>query len=108
MERYQNAKKWLTDKIKGLAGDLTKGLKDALGIHSPSKVMADQVGKNIVLGIAKGISSNESKAIKSVTSLASKLTGMAKASVKKETLSLLVKPLMTPFQRVLTAMLRIL
>ena len=34
------------------------GLKDFFGINSPSKVMADQVGKNLALGIGEGFEDN--------------------------------------------------
>lgn len=34
----KNAKDWLVKKIKSFAKGITDGLKDALGIHSPSKV----------------------------------------------------------------------
>lgn len=49
-----NAKKWLEDKIKSFASGITDGMKDALGIHSPSKVMEDEIGEFLPPGIAKG------------------------------------------------------
>ena len=45
---------WLTKKVKNLAKDLLDAAKEALGIHSPSKVFADEVGQNIALGIGAG------------------------------------------------------
>ena len=51
--------KWLKDSIKGFASGILSGIKDALGIASPSKVMAEQVGKWIPAGIAKGILANK-------------------------------------------------
>ena len=50
----KNAKQWLIDKFKSFASGITDGLKDALGIHSPSKVMEEEVGKFIPPGIANG------------------------------------------------------
>lgn len=47
--------KWLTDKVKDLAQGLLDGAKDALGIHSPSKKFASEVGRWIPLGIGKGV-----------------------------------------------------
>jgi phage-related protein len=47
---------WIVQKIKGLGNKILKGIKDALGIASPSKVFRDQVGKNIALGIGEGFS----------------------------------------------------
>lgn len=45
---------WLKDKITGFAGSVVGGMKDALGIHSPSRVLADQVGKYMAQGIGVG------------------------------------------------------
>ena len=49
---------WITDKIKGFGESILGGIKDFFGIHSPSKVMADQVGKNLALGIGEGFEDN--------------------------------------------------
>lgn len=49
------AKQWLEDKITELIGWLPDWIKKPLGIASPSKVMRDEVGKFIPLGIAEGI-----------------------------------------------------
>ena len=46
------------------------GLKDLLGIHSPSRVFRDEVGKNIALGIAEGIQQNKKYAKKSADEIA--------------------------------------
>lgn len=45
---------WLKDKIGGFCGGIVKGVKDFLGIHSPSKVFADQIGKQLSAGIGVG------------------------------------------------------
>lgn len=50
-----SAKDWLVEKIKGLAGDIVGWFKGFLGIHSPSKVFADEVGKFIPPGITLGV-----------------------------------------------------
>lgn len=46
---------WLVDKVKGLAESLFEGAKDALGIESPSKVFAQEVGRWIPPGIGVGM-----------------------------------------------------
>lgn len=51
----KNAKDWIVDKIKGFASSVVDGFKDALGIHSPSRVLADMVGKFIPQGISVGM-----------------------------------------------------
>ena len=53
-EGIGNAKKWLLDKVTGLGKSVLDGIKGIFGIHSPSTVMRDQVGKNLALGIGEG------------------------------------------------------
>lgn len=45
----------ILNTLKAIAGDALSGVKALLGIHSPSRVFRDEVGKNISLGIAEGI-----------------------------------------------------
>ena len=52
----KNAKKWLLDKIKSFAGGVLDGLKDALGIHSPSKITFG-MGVNLDKGMINGMTS---------------------------------------------------
>lgn len=49
-----NAKDWLLGKIKGFGKSVLNGIKSVFGIHSPSTVFRDQVGKNLALGIGEG------------------------------------------------------
>lgn len=64
-----NSKDWLLGKIKKWCGSILKGVKAFFGIKSPSTVFRDEVGKNIVLGIDKGIQEEGPKAIKSMKEL---------------------------------------
>jgi phage-related protein len=57
-EGIKSVKNWILDKIKGFVGDITSGIKSFFGINSPSKVMADEVGKWLPLGLAEGIEDN--------------------------------------------------
>ena len=50
-----NAAKWLYEKVKGWASSVVGWIKDFFGIHSPSKVFADEVGKFIPPGITLGV-----------------------------------------------------
>nr|DAF35458.1 MAG TPA: tail tape measure [Caudoviricetes sp.] len=45
---------WLMDQISGFASGVVDGIKGFFGIHSPSRVMRDQVGKYIAQGIGEG------------------------------------------------------
>lgn len=42
---------WLLNKIKGFAKTITNGIKSFFGIHSPSKLFRDEIGKNLILGV---------------------------------------------------------
>lgn len=48
---------WLADKVSGFASGILDGVKNALGIHSPSRLFRDQVGKYIAQGIGEGFES---------------------------------------------------
>ena len=61
--------------LKGLAESALNKAKSFLGISSPSKVFAAEVGQWIPRGIAKGIDDHGQTAIDSVTGLAGGLTG---------------------------------
>lgn len=50
---------WLMNKISGFADDVVGGIKDFFGIHSPSTVMRDQVGKYLAEGVAVGWEKND-------------------------------------------------
>lgn len=49
------AASWIADKLSNFAGGLVGTIANALGIHSPSTVFRDKIGKNIGLGVASGI-----------------------------------------------------
>lgn len=51
---------WIYDKISGFCSGVVDGVKSALGIHSPSKVFEQQVGKNMALGLGLGFSKSMS------------------------------------------------
>lgn len=44
--------------VKAVFNGIVDGFKSLFGIKSPSKVMADEVGKNIALGIEEGVTDN--------------------------------------------------
>lgn len=45
---------WILDKIKGFGDSVLGGIKKFFGIHSPSTVFRDQIGKNLALGLGEG------------------------------------------------------
>lgn len=63
--------------IGDFASGLVDGFKDALGIHSPSRVMRDQVGVQIANGIIVGINSKKGAAKKSASELSQEIVDAA-------------------------------
>lgn len=45
---------WLRDKISGFFGGVVDSIKDFFGIHSPSTLFKNEIGKNLALGIGEG------------------------------------------------------
>jgi len=73
-----NMSSWISNKISGFGENVLSGIKDFFGIHSPSKVMADEVGKWIPAGIAVGIEKNAKSALNSMKDLAINSVGAAR------------------------------
>lgn len=51
----ERGEKIVNDSVGSMADSSLKTAKDTLGIHSPSKVFKDEIGKHIVGGVIKGI-----------------------------------------------------
>lgn len=49
--------------VKGAASSIVNAAKGALGIHSPSRVFRDEVGKMIPAGLGKGVEANMNLAV---------------------------------------------
>lgn len=54
-----NMTEWIGQKIKGFGSTVLDGLKSFFGIASPSALFRDEIGRNLVLGFAEGITGNE-------------------------------------------------
>lgn len=67
------AASWLWEKITGIGNDIIGWFKGIFGIHSPSKVMRDEIGKFLGLGMAEGIEDG----MQAVNSAVHKLSGAA-------------------------------
>ena len=80
-------KDWVVEQATGLAGSIKDGItgafKSAFGISSPSKLMAETVGRPIVQGIAVGMTEEESSLGATVDQIADAiLDGLANASTE--------------------------
>lgn len=70
----KNAKDWLINKIKGFCNDALDSIKAFFGIESPSKVMANQVGKYMAEGIGLGFGNTMPSVIKAMQDKLSTVT----------------------------------
>lgn len=70
-------KDWIINKVTDFIGDIIPGpIKDALGIHSPSRLMAE-LGVNVVEGLAAGILKSASLATDAITSVTDSVAAAA-------------------------------
>ena len=67
----------LGKEIKTIANSIIKQFKKALKIKSPSKVFADVIGKNAVLGISYGMQENIGGIYKDIKALSNDLVSSA-------------------------------
>ena len=52
---------WLWDKISGFCGGIVNKIKGFFGIHSPSKLFNQEIGKFLALGLGEGFDDNLGK-----------------------------------------------
>ena len=63
-----NALGWLWGKISGFCGQIVDKIKGFFGIHSPSKVFNQEIGKFLALGLGEGFDDNLGKVFKGMQS----------------------------------------
>lgn len=69
------------DTVKKVGKKITNEIKDFFGIHSPSKLMKDEVGRYLADGIGVGIEDEIPNVVRDVNSAMSDLTNSVQASV---------------------------
>lgn len=75
-EGISNGFDWFKKKIKSWVGNVMSFIKNLFGIHSPSRVMRDEVGLQIGRGVANGIT----KSVSDVQNAMSYLSGKVQTS----------------------------
>lgn len=80
-----NAAGWFKSQVRSFFSGIVDGVKDALGIHSPSRVFADEVGKWIPPGIGEGVSDQMPKLEKQTESEMQELAKKMQTAVNVET-----------------------
>ena len=76
---------WIKDNVKNMLSGVVSAAKDFLGIHSPSKLFKEEIGENIGLGVAEGISNSEDKAVKAANKLAEDVYSRSKTWADRQT-----------------------
>lgn len=61
-----NATSWIWSKISGWCDTIVRNIKNFFGIHSPSTLFRDEVGKMLPQGLAIGIEADTDKALKAI------------------------------------------
>lgn len=87
-----NATSWLWNKISGFCSGILDKIKGFFGIHSPSKVFADEIGQYLGLGLGEGFDDSLSSVYKDMqkavehenAKLTSNLTSLHQIQVSNE------------------------
>lgn len=77
---------WVVKKVKGFGDKVMNGLKDFFGIHSPSRLMRDEIGVYLGEGIGVGIEDSTKYAVKSAAELGSDVMGAVSDNVDPDAL----------------------
>lgn len=77
---------WIVKKVKGFGDKVMNGLKDFFGIHSPSRLMRDEIGVYLGEGIGVGIEDSTKYAVKSAAELGSDVMGAVSDNVDPDAL----------------------
>lgn len=71
----EGAKEGLKKTASNFASGVVSGLKNAFGIHSPSKLMKEKIGVNIGLGVIEGVDETKRDVAKAMNSIGAGITG---------------------------------
>ena len=81
----KNAGDWIKKKVGEFAKGILDGMKKSLGIHSPSTLFRDEVGKFIPQGVAVGIEADTESAIKAIDNMNDEIMSEMNRAVVYET-----------------------
>lgn len=79
----KDRRKDIEDEMLAIAKAMQKAIKKALGIKSPSSVFADEVGKFIPQGIAKGVADHSSVAERAIERMSGTLVAAATGTQRR-------------------------
>lgn len=78
------AASWLGGKISGFVSGIVDGFKEGLDIHSPSRVMADEIGRFLPPGITVGMDKAMPAALQDMKSQMAAMIEQARATISAE------------------------
>lgn len=84
---------WLKGKISGFADGVVAGFKSTFKIKSPSRIMRDLIGVNLVRGIGVGMENEEGSLLDTVKSLAANLVNTMTGNIDVADLFTMAKSL---------------
>lgn len=88
----KDAGAWLWDKISGFFGGIVDKIKGFFGIHSPSTLFRDMIGKNLVKGISVGVDMETPDLQKNLEKNLGDVTAGLQATIAAESAKLSVEP----------------
>ena len=71
--------------IKNVCSSMLNGIKSFFGIHSPSTLMRDQVGKNLILGVGVAFEKDDSLIDKQISDFGDDVYKTLQGAVNMET-----------------------
>lgn len=79
-----NAVGSVVSKAREVAGQVVGAVKGAFGIHSPSRVFRDEIGKQLMAGLAKGVGDGKDGVLSALDDVNTAITKAQEDAVKKE------------------------
>lgn len=80
-----SVKDWILDKVRGFGKGILDGLKDFFGIHSPSRLFEDEIGRFIPPGMALGIEASADSVYSVMDELSKNTLDIAKEGLSFDT-----------------------
>ena len=84
-EGISNTKEWLVNKIKDIGKTITGAFKKIFGIHSPSKLFRDEIGKNLILGVGVAFEKDDDLINKQISDFGDDVYKKMQGAVNMET-----------------------
>ena len=84
-EGISNTKEWLVNKIKDIGKTITGAFKKIFGIHSPSRLFRNEIGKNLILGVGVAFEKDDDLINKQISDFGDDVYKKMQGAVNMET-----------------------